>query len=164
MGKPSMVGYQLTHAEVTELIEHAAARGASCPTEEYLADHARNDFLAVPVCHTTDEDMLVALTAIDPQTMRAVPEPEELPDDLTVEDFFAVIDGSRRTQHLRRRQIAAVFLEVAPRFQAGLGERKLLLPLRVGRWFQREGLLYLARVVGPGPVADTLEAEAAKLG
>ena len=155
-----MVAHQITHAELAELTAKAAAIGASCPTDEYLAEHPVAEFLAVPVMRTTDEHTLVALTALNPETMKAEYEPPQLPNNLSVDAFFGVIDGSRRTQ---RQHVALVFLEVPGGWQdAQPDERRLLLPLKVGRWYQREGLEYMARTIG-GPAGDRLKAEAAKL-
>lgn len=159
-----MQAYHLTHAEALVLTEMAVEMGASAPTDEYLADHEGCTFLAVPVCHTTATEFLMGLTAYDAELGSAVPEREKLPDNLTVEKFFEVLDGKRRTIGRAHGQVAVVFLEAPKNVEPTLAKLPQPLPLRVGYWYQREGLLYLAHQLDPCQAQQNLFAEAKRLG
>ena len=140
------LAYVLQHPQLVELTEAAVEIGASCPTDEYLADYAGYQFLCVPVANTTEDAKLCAVLALE------APEPDAPPrvriESVPLDLMLAAVDGKLREQAASAGMSHnVVFLEVE---HAGLGRLDRLpepLPLKLARKFERVALHYLAGVM-----------------
>ena len=160
-----VVGYE----QMLELVEAAVELGSSAPTDDYLTDYEGCGFLLVPSAQTTPTELLCAVIPFDADTGRWVRTGPKLPAELTVTQFLELIDGAKRAAAIRNPKpaseggVSVVFIEVDIGTTHELQILDQPFPLSVARFLQREGLLYLARVMDDAgePVSAELARRAA---
>lgn len=130
----------LSQDELRRLTATADEVGIAAPTDSYV-DENDGPFVAVPVCNTLSDMVLFTVVHMGPDRV-----PPKLPDDLTVDQFFAIVDGSVRAQAAQMRKSRyGVCLEISKAEFSGLTPMKDRIDPATVSKFKYFGLEFLAR-------------------
>lgn len=130
----------LSQDELRRLTASAVAEDGIAPTDSYV-DENDGPFVAVPVCNILNDLVLFTVVHMGPDRV-----PPKLPDDLTVDQFFAIVDGSVRAQAAQMRQSRnGVCLEIAKAEFSSLTPMKDRMDPATVSKYKYFGLEFLAR-------------------